>query len=204
VIARAATAHRRPARRVLLAGLLAVGCASASAVGAGCSRDDKKTIEIRQKFDPQPPGAGSPVLGLNAEPDASTDPYKTSAAPWPEPSAAPVAAAAPAPVAATPAPAPPGPPPDPDAATRERTRVAAGGCFSALHAGPGMGPPELTARIDVTIVPTGTVSRAEVSTAVTDPGVLACLRQTGQDAVFSDNNGGPLRTYAIDVRVIAH
>jgi hypothetical protein len=68
-----------------------------------------------------------------------------------------------------------------------------------------MGPPSHYARVDVTIIPTGRVSRAEIaSTDVTDTGVLDCLRSTAQAAVFSDNDGGPLRTYSIDVRVFAH
>jgi hypothetical protein len=105
--------------------------------------------------------------------------------------------------AATPAPA--APPPDLDAPLREQLRVSEGSCFASLRAGPGMGPPSHFARVDVTVVPTGSVSRAEIASSdVTDPGVLDCLRATAAAARFSDNDGGPLRTYTIDVRVIAH
>ena len=68
-----------------------------------------------------------------------------------------------------------------------------------------MGPPSHFARVDVTVIPTGTVSRAEIgATDVTEASVLECLRATALAASFSDNDGGPLRTYSIDVRVVAH
>jgi hypothetical protein len=92
---------------------------------------------------------------------------------------------------------------DPDEAIREALRVSAGGCFASLPAG-GANPKERSAHITVMVIPTGTVSRAEVSSGdTTAPGVLACLRERAQSTVFSDNHGGPLRTYEIEVRVVA-
>jgi hypothetical protein len=93
--------------------------------------------------------------------------------------------------------------PNPDDAVLERARVTAGGCFASLAAGPGYGPSERSAHIVFTVVPSGTVSTTEVSSDTSDEGVLGCLRQQALSTAFSDNGGGPLRTYAIDVRVIA-
>jgi hypothetical protein len=95
------------------------------------------------------------------------------------------------------------PPVNPDDAVLESARRAAGGCFSSLAAGPGA-PPERTAHIVFSVIPTGTVSSADVSSGdTTEPNVLDCLRQVALSTHFSDSGGGPLRTYAIDVRVIA-
>jgi hypothetical protein len=94
-------------------------------------------------------------------------------------------------------------PVNPDDAILEQARVAAGGCFSSLPAGAGS-PPQRSAHIAFTVVPSGTVSTANVSSNdTTAEGVLDCIRQQALSTTFSDNGGGPLRTYAIDVRVIA-
>ena len=112
--------------------------------------------------------------------------------------------AAAAPAATAPAAAPAGPKVNPDDAILERTRVACGSCFSSLPAGAGYGPPTRSAHVSVTVIPTGSVSRADVSSNdTTDKSVLDCVQRTAQGATFSDNGGGPLRTYAIDVRVSA-
>jgi hypothetical protein len=96
----------------------------------------------------------------------------------------------------------PPPPVNPDDAILERARVAAGACFGSLT--PAGGPPERSAHIVFTVIPTGTVSSADVSSGdTTDDAVLGCIRQQALQTAFSDNGGGPLRTYAIDVRVIA-
>ncbi len=95
------------------------------------------------------------------------------------------------------------PPPNPDDPILARAREGAGRCFSSLAATPGS-PPERSAHIVFTVIPTGTVSSADVSSSDTDDAsVLDCLRQQALGTTFSDNAGGPLRTYAIDVRVIA-
>jgi hypothetical protein len=121
---------------------------------------------------------------------------------WDTPSATVAPDKAPAPSAVDAAPAPPKV--NPDDAVLERTRVASGGCFASLPAGPGFGPPTRSAHVSLVVVPTGTVTRAEVTSDDTDdPRVLNCIQRTGEAAVFSDNSGGPLRTYAIEVRVAA-
>jgi hypothetical protein len=92
---------------------------------------------------------------------------------------------------------------NPDDAVLERARVAAGGCFSSLAATAGS-PPERSAHIVFNVIPTGTVSTADVSSGdTTDDRVLDCIHQRALSTTFSDNGGGPLRTYEIDVRVIA-
>ena len=95
-------------------------------------------------------------------------------------------------------------PVNPDDAIVERTRVAAGGCFSSLSANAAGAPLARSAHLVLTVIPTGTVSRADVSSGdTTDTQVLDCIQARGQSTVFSDNDGGPLRTYAIDVQVFA-
>jgi hypothetical protein len=92
---------------------------------------------------------------------------------------------------------------NPDDAVLERARVSAGSCFQSLSAGAGA-PPERSAHIVFTVIPTGMVTTADVTSADTDDdGVLGCIRQQALHTVFSDNGGGPLRSYAIDVRVVA-
>jgi hypothetical protein len=89
---------------------------------------------------------------------------------------------------------------NPDDAILERARVAAGGCFRSI---PGY-VPQRSAHIALTVIPSGTVSRADVSSPdTTDEGVLGCIQQQALGTHFSDNADGPLRTYAIDVQVIA-
>jgi hypothetical protein len=54
------------------------------------------------------------------------------------------------------------------------------------------------------VISTGTVSHADVTSRDTDDrGVMDCIQQAGLGAHFSDNGDGPLRTYPIDVRVMA-
>jgi hypothetical protein len=180
----------------------------AAALVAACSRDDKpeapKTIDMptRAGFTAHEPAAPPPSASASApkEPRARS-PFDEDAgsvtlfAAPPPPS--------PTPPARTPSTNTPAPAANPDDAILERTRVAAGGCFQVLRAGPGS-PPVRTAHLTLSVIPTGEVSSVDVSSPdTTDPGVLACLRRQAQSAVFSDNKNGPLRTYAIDVRVFA-
>jgi hypothetical protein len=91
-------------------------------------------------------------------------------------------------------------PVNPDDAVLEQVRLAAGGCFRSL---PGYVPVR-SAHVVVTVISTGTVSRADVSSADTDDAtVIDCIHQQALSTTFSDNANGPLRTYAIDVRVTA-
>jgi hypothetical protein len=91
-------------------------------------------------------------------------------------------------------------PPNPDDAVLERARLAAGGCFRSL---PGYVPVR-SAHIVFTVISTGTVTNADVSSPdTTDDTVLGCIQQQAMSTTFSDNADGPLRTYAIDVRVTA-
>lgn len=185
--------HGRAKGTIALAGTIALS--------AGCSREDDKprTLDL------------SPALARysdGAAPSSAAAPTATSAKkdePWPSDTDAsrphPLqvmvtrtitvdAGAAPKPV-------------NPDDAVLERARVTAGACFKSLSAGAGS-PPERSAHIAFTVIPTGMVSTAEVTSEDTnDDGVLGCIHRQALQTVFSDNGGGPLRTYAIDVRVVA-
>jgi hypothetical protein len=95
------------------------------------------------------------------------------------------------------------PPVNPDDAILERARVAAGRCFNSIPPPASNAPPERSAHIVFTVIPSGTVSSVDVSSGETDDRLVSCLKQEALSTAFSDNTGGPLRTYAIDVRVSA-
>lgn len=169
----------------------------AGALVPGCSREDEKpkTIDLT-------PGFARFATAPEGGPRSAPPPVKDE--PWPGD----VDASLPRPFQinltrtvvreAGPAPA------NPDDAILERTRVAAGACYAALPDQARYGAPERSAHIVLTVIPTGTVSRAEVTSGdTTDEGVLDCMRRQALATSFSDTAGGPLRTYAIDVRVIA-
>jgi hypothetical protein len=176
------------------------GCLLAGTALAACSREDDKpkAIDLASRFAQVSPAPGGGARAASAPKDE----------PWPgdvDSSSAPrgfqymvkrtivIEGGAPAPAV------------NPDDAILERARVAAGGCYASLPAEARYGSPERTAHIVFTVIPSGTVSTANVSSNdTTDEGVLACIRQQALATAFSDNAGGPLRTYAIDVRVIAH
>jgi hypothetical protein len=135
---------------------------------------------------PQRP-ADAPIPGWKAPVDAAVTPFQIMVT-----RTVPVEAGA---VGAASAPAKPL---NPDDGVLERTRLAAGSCFQTLAAD----IPVRTAHVTMTVIPSGTVSRAEVTSPdTTNDGVLGCVRQQALSAVFSDNGNGPLRSYAIDVRV---
>ena len=185
-----------------------------AALALGCSRDASETASHSRDITLGPRATPQLGPGVHTQADDSDGGMYTmaqvfDAAPrtvWPP---LPEDTPAPAPVAPAPPPAPteasPAPPKvNPDDAVLERTRVAAGACFASLPAGPGFGPPTRSAHITVNVVPSGTISRADVTSDDTDTtSVLGCIQQTAERAVFSDNGGGPLRTYAIEVRVAA-
>jgi hypothetical protein len=94
--------------------------------------------------------------------------------------------------------------PDPDLAVVDAARAAGAGCFASLTGGPDV----RYAVIQVVVVPTGTVSRAEVS-GVSEPEVIDCLRRVGTGLHFSDRtsttNGDNgtigIRSFSIDIHV---
>lgn len=97
---------------------------------------------------------------------------------------------------------------DPDEPILDDARTRAARCFTGLRAG---GPRTRTATVALTVIPTGTVSRAEVRSADTaEPFVIDCLRRLGQDlrlaelpSRMADGGSAGLRTYAIEVTVVA-
>jgi hypothetical protein len=169
----------------------------AAALSAACSKDDEAkpvhTFNLAPRSAPQvgpgvsTEGRDAGILSFSDLPEAPD----AASAPTPPPVAAP-----------TTAPAAAAPKANPDDPILERTRAACGQCFASLPA--RAGAPDRTAHVTVTVIPTGTVTRADVSSPdTTEPSVLDCIQSTAQSATFSDNGGGPLRTYAIDVRVHA-
>ena len=97
---------------------------------------------------------------------------------------------------------------DPDEPILDDARTRAARCFTGL---PARGPRTRTATVALTVIPTGTVSRAEVRSADTaEPFVIDCLRRLGQDlkltelpSRMADGGSAGLRTYAIEVTVVA-
>jgi hypothetical protein len=185
-----------------------------AALACACSRDSdhphSRDITLGQRAMPElGPGVNTQTEARDAAAytlaellDAAARPGWTSRSDTTPQQTAPVAVATPTAAAtATTAAAPKTNPDDP---VLEQTRVACGHCFASLPAGAGYGPPTRSAHVSVVVISTGSVSRAEVtSDDTTDTDVLACIQRTAQGARFSDNSGGPLRTYAIDVQVAA-
>lgn len=178
-----------------------IALAGAIALAAGCSRDNDKprTLDLSPAFARYSDGAAPASAGAPSVTFAKKD------EPWlsdldasrPHPLQVMVTRTITVDAGTTPKPV------NPDDAVLERARVAAGGCFKSLSAGAGA-PPERSAHIVFTVIPTGMVSTAEVASEDTnDDAVLGCIHQQALQTVFSDNGGGPLRSYAIDVRVVA-
>jgi hypothetical protein len=168
-------------------GLLALGCSRDKEDAAPRVVSLQPTIPIREA------GAGvtaasanrpSPDYGWRGDVDAASHPFQIIVTK----------------TVTTEAGAAPAKPPNPDDAVLERVRLAAGGCFQTL---PGY-VPQRSAHVVLTVISTGTVSRADVSSPDTDDAtVIDCIRSQALSTTFSDNANGPLRTYAIDVRVTA-
>jgi hypothetical protein len=175
------------------------------ALAAACSREDDKprTVDMAPAFarysDGGPQSNGGPVTATRVARDEPwpVDPDASRPHPLQVMVTRTIALEAGAGAVTTPKAV------NPDDAVLERARVAAGSCFQSLSAGAGA-PPERSAHIVFTVIPTGMVTTADVTSADTDDdGVLGCIRQQALHTVFSDNGGGPLRSYAIDVRVVA-
>jgi hypothetical protein len=183
--------------------VLAVECACACACTKSEENKPVHTYDLPVRPGPQPVGvsaapveAGEPVArGVPPAEETTDDRSPTETAALTAPATA-ASAAKPAPTTAPSAKA------NPDDAVLEKTRVACGRCFSSLPAQAGAA--DRSAHVSLTVVPTGTVSRADVSSGdTTEAFVLDCVQQAAESAVFSDNGNGPLRSYAIDVRVHA-
>jgi hypothetical protein len=93
---------------------------------------------------------------------------------------------------------------DPDQRVLEEARIAGAGCFTDVQGGPDV----RSAFIRVTVVPSGTVSRAEVGGA-SEPELLDCLRRVGDGLHFSesqrndsqrdDSGSESIRSFSIDI-----
>jgi hypothetical protein len=88
---------------------------------------------------------------------------------------------------------------DPDLAILGAARSMGAACFTSIRDG----SPTRSATIHVTVLPTGTVSRSEVSSnSTTEAWVLSCLESVGKNLHFADRPAGDLRTYDVDVTVV--
>ncbi len=88
---------------------------------------------------------------------------------------------------------------DPDVGIVQAARATASSCFTGVSGGPDV----RTAVIHVTVVPSGRVSRTEVSGAP-EPELADCLRRVGDGLQFSskeDSQRESIRSFAIDVTV---
>ncbi len=87
---------------------------------------------------------------------------------------------------------------DPDLAVIASGRTAAAACFTDIRDN----SPTRSAIIRVTVLPSGTVNRSEVSSSsTTEPWILSCLESVGDGLHFSDKPKADIRTYSIDVTV---
>jgi hypothetical protein len=89
---------------------------------------------------------------------------------------------------------------DPDQAIVQSARVAAGGCFAGLQGGDDV----QSATLNVTVVPSGQVTRTSVSAQTRAPEVLDCLTRVGNGLHFSsadDSGSEGIRSFSISVTV---
>jgi hypothetical protein len=173
--------------------------ACALACACACSKPDpEKTVVVESQFAQAPvqPRA-APTAAPSAEEPSSPrlSDLEDAAAPAEQP-----AAPAPAPTATA-------KPEDPDQPVLQSARVAASQCLTSAP----VTASSRSAHLTVTVIPTGSVTRAEVTSSdTTEPDVLACIKSVGQGLRFAAADGktpgvtaaaGSLRTYAIDVMV---
>jgi hypothetical protein len=87
---------------------------------------------------------------------------------------------------------------DPDLAIMAAGRAAGARCFTGITDG----SQSRSATIQVTVLPSGTVNRSEVSSGSTkEAWILSCLENVGSGLHFSDKPTGDIRTYSIGVSV---
>jgi hypothetical protein len=87
---------------------------------------------------------------------------------------------------------------DPDLAVIAGARTAGAACFTGITDGSR----SRSATIQVTVLPSGTVNRSEVSSGSTkEAWVLSCLEGVGNGLHFADKPAADIRTYFIGVTV---
>jgi hypothetical protein len=89
---------------------------------------------------------------------------------------------------------------DPDQAIVQAARVSASACFAGVQGGPDV----QSAILEVTVVPSGQVSRSTVHAVSSVPEVLDCLTRVGNGLHFSskeDSKSEGIRSFSIDVTV---
>lgn len=88
-------------------------------------------------------------------------------------------------------------PVDPDLAVVEAGKSAAAACFTGITDS----SVSRSAVIHLTVLPSGTVNRSEVSTSSPEPWITTCLEGVGNGLHFSDKPAADIRAYSIDVTV---
>ncbi len=87
---------------------------------------------------------------------------------------------------------------DPDMDVIVSGRSAAAACFTGIKDGSA----SRSAHIHVIVLPTGSVSRTEVSAGgTTEPWILSCLEGVGDGLHFSEKPRADIRNFSIDVTV---
>ncbi len=167
-------------------------------VVAACSKPDAP----REVVSTSPrilPGLGAPPASAPAEPAPTSvvevaprhEPFQFDGAVLPDTITEVSEAAAAAPLV------------DPDQAIVQAARVSASACFAGLQGGPDV----QTAIVEVTVVPTGWVSRSAVSAPALGREVVDCLTRVGNGLHFSskdDSHSEGIRSFSIDVTVARH
>jgi hypothetical protein len=90
---------------------------------------------------------------------------------------------------------------DPDQAIVQAARVSASTCFTAVQDGPDV----QSATLEVTVVPSGQVTRTSVSAQTRVREVLDCLTRVGDGLHFSsreDSKSEGIRSFSINVTVV--
>jgi len=88
--------------------------------------------------------------------------------------------------------------PDPDLAVLAAARMSGVSCFTGIREGAGT----RYATVTVTVLPSGSVSRAEASSGDTqEDWVLSCLEGVGNGLHFSDKPKADIRTFSFVVSV---
>jgi hypothetical protein len=87
---------------------------------------------------------------------------------------------------------------DPDLAIIAAAKASAASCFTGISDGSN----SRSATIQVTVVPSGSVTRSDVSSPNTaEPGILSCLQSVADGLHFADKPNADIRAYSINVVV---
>jgi hypothetical protein len=164
-------------------------------LAVGCSHDEaqkeRKTMSLGAR-----PGLPTPPPAAPTADETTTEPGTGAASSQPSPHVVIATAADAAPLTLLVKVKPDGQAPaeDPDVAVVEAARRAASACFTNITDGSS----SRTASITVTVIPSGSVTRVDVSAPSTqEPWILSCLEGVGNGLRFSDKPKADIRTFSI-------